>query len=60
MFMQFAGYDIAANSRIYDFDVMDPPREAREFTVAIKSKTSHWGSLKLQDGLGICFERLRR
>jgi hypothetical protein len=60
MFIQFAGYDIEANSRIYNFDVMDPPREAREFTVEIESKTSRWGSLKLQDGPGICFERLRR
>jgi len=59
MFIQFAGYDIEANSRIYNFDVMDPPREAREFTVEIESKTSRWGSLKLQDGPGICFERLR-
>src|SRR5208283_4677673 len=60
MIIQFAGYDIEANSRIYNFDVMDPPREAREFTVEIESKTSRWGSLKLQDGPGICFERLRR
>src|SRR5271157_5757786 len=59
MFIQFAGYDIEANSRIYNFDVMDPPREAREFTVEIESKTSRWGSLNLQDGPGICFERLR-
>lgn len=60
MFIQFAGYDIKANSRIYNFDVMDPPQEAREFTVEIESKTSRWGSLKLQDGPSICFERLRR
>jgi len=60
MFIQFAGHDIGVNSRIYNFDVMDPPREAREFTVEIESKTSRWGSLKLQDGPSICFERLRR
>ncbi len=59
MHIQFAGYDIESNSRIYNFDVVDPPRKAREFTVAIESKTSRWGSLKLQDGPGICFERLR-
>jgi len=60
MFIQFAGYDIEDNSRIYNFDVMDPPREAREFTVQIESKTSRWACLKLQDGPSICFERLRR
>ena len=60
MFIQFAGHDIGVNSRIYNFDVMDPPREAREFTVQIESETSRWVSLKLQDGPSICFERLRR
>ena len=68
MFIQFAGYDIEANSRIYNFDVMDLPRDAREFTVEdareftveIESKASRCGSLKLQDGPGICLERLRR
>ena len=59
MFIQFAGYDIGANSRIYNFDVMDPPRGAREFTVEIESKTSRCGFLQLQDGPSICFERLR-
>ena len=60
MFIQFAGYDIEGNSRIYNFDVMDPPRGAREFTVQIESTTSRWAFLKLQDGPSICFERLRR
>jgi len=50
VFIQLAGYDIEADSRIYNFDVMDPPRETHEFTVEIESKTSRWGSLKLQDG----------
>ena len=60
MHIQFAGYDIESNSRIYKFRcAWTQPREAREFTVAIESKTSRWGSLKLQDGPGICFERLR-
>ena len=59
MFTQFVGYDIEANSRIYNFDVMDAPRKAPEFTVQIEFQTSRWASLKLQDGLGICFERLR-
>ena len=60
MYIQFAGYDNEANSRIYNFDVVDPPREARTFTVEIESKTSRGSSLQLQDGPSICFERLRR
>jgi hypothetical protein len=59
MLIQFAGYDIKANSRIYNFGVVDPPRATRQFTVRIESKTSRWGSLKHQDGPSICFERLR-
>lgn len=51
---------ISSKSRIYNFDVVDPPREARRFTVQIESQTSRWDSLKLQDGPSICFERLRR
>jgi hypothetical protein len=60
MFIQFAGHNSAANCRIYNFDVVDPPREARAFTVEVESQASRWGSLKLQDGPSICFERLRR
>ena len=60
MYIHFAGYDNEANSRIYNFDVVDPPREARTFTVEIESKTSRGSSLQLQDGPSICFERLRR
>ena len=59
MFIQFAGYDSKANCRIYNFDVVDPPREARRFNVEIESQASRWGALKLQDGPSICFERLR-
>jgi hypothetical protein len=60
MFIQFVGYHIEANSRIYNFNVVDTLREARTFTVEIESKTSRWRSLQLQDGPSICFERLRR
>ncbi|MGO8789156.1 MAG: hypothetical protein ACLQVL_17475 [Terriglobia bacterium] len=48
------------NSRIYSFQVLDPARESREFTVSIHSDTNLWAKLKLQDGPGICFERLEQ
>jgi hypothetical protein len=59
MFIQFARYDNEANSRIYKFDVFDPPRKAREFSVEVESPASRSASLKLQDGPSICFDRLR-
>ena len=45
---------------MFNFDVIDAPREAREFTVEIEFRTSRWAPLKLQDGPGICFDRVRR
>jgi CheY-like chemotaxis protein len=60
MYIQYRGFGVATNSRIYKFHVIDPTREQREFTVKIQSDTNHWASLKLQDGPGICFERLEQ
>jgi ActR/RegA family two-component response regulator len=60
MYIQYTGFDVAINSRIYNFQVLDSAREQRAFTVKIQSDTNHWASLKLQDGPGICFERLEK
>jgi CheY-like chemotaxis protein len=60
MYIQYRGFNVAMNSRIYKFQVLDPAREQRAFTVQIQSDTNHWHSLKLQDGPGICFERLEQ
>jgi hypothetical protein len=60
MYIQYSGFKVALNSRIYNFQVLDASREPREFTVRIHSDTNLWAALKLQDGPGICFERLER
>ena len=60
MYIQYTGFKVAMNSRIYNFQVLDAAREPREFTVRIHSDTNHWAALKLQDGPGICFERLEQ
>jgi ActR/RegA family two-component response regulator len=60
MYIQYSGFNVALNSRTYNFHVLDPVREQRAFTVTIQSDTNHWASLKLQDGPSICFERLER
>jgi hypothetical protein len=59
MYIQYVGFNVAANSRIYNFDVIDP-KEAREFTVAVPSEAFRAASLKLQDGPNICFARLKQ
>jgi ActR/RegA family two-component response regulator len=60
MYIQYRGFSVATNSRTYNFQVLDPSRAQRAFTVKIQSDTNHWASLKLQDGPGICFERLEQ
>lgn len=59
MYIQYVGFNIADNSRIYNFDVIDP-KKAREFTVAVRSEAFRAASLKLQDGPNICFARLKQ
>ena len=60
MYIQYSGFKVALNSRIYNFQVLDASREPREFTVRIHSDTNLWAGLKLQDGPGICFERMEQ
>jgi ActR/RegA family two-component response regulator len=60
MYIQYTGFNAAMNGRIYNFQVLDPAREQRAFTVKIQSDTNHLASLKLQDGPGICFERVEQ
>jgi len=59
MYIQYVGFNVAANSRIYNFDVIDTA-EAREFTVQVQSEAFRPARLKLQDGPGLCFARLQQ
>ena len=60
MYIQYVGFDNAVRSRIYAFHVIDSLIESREFTVKVQAEAFGAGSLRLQDGPGICFERLQR
>jgi hypothetical protein len=59
MYIQYVGFNVAARSRTYNFDVLDN-KEAREFTVQVQSGAFRPAGLKLQDGPGICFARLQQ
>jgi hypothetical protein len=59
MYIQYVGFNVAASSRTYNFDVIDP-KEAREFTVQVQSEAFRPAGLKLQDGPDICFARLKQ
>src|SRR5260370_38208991 len=59
MYIQYVGFNVAATSRVYNFDVINT-KEAREFTVEVQSETFRPARLKLQDGPDICFARLKQ
>ncbi len=59
MYIQYVGFNVAASSRVYNFDVLDP-KEAREFSVEVQTEAFRPGGLKLQDGPGISFTRLKQ
>jgi len=59
MYIRYVGFNLAASSRIYNFDVIDT-KETREFTVKVHATAFRPAALKLQDGPAICFARLER
>lgn len=59
MDIQYVGFNVAASSRIYNFDVIDS-KEAREFTVRVQSEAFRPARLRVQDGPSICYERLNQ
>ena len=59
MYIQYIRFNVAAGSRIYNFDVIDT-KETREFTVQVQSEVFRPAGLKLQEGPDICFARLKQ
>jgi hypothetical protein len=60
MYIQYVGFNLEADSRMYRFHVIDTS-EAREFTVQVQAEAFRRPAcLKLQDGPGICFTHLER
>ncbi len=59
MYIQYVGFNVEASSRIYNFDVIST-KKPREFTVRVQSEAFRAARLKVQDGPGICFERLKQ
>jgi hypothetical protein len=60
MYIQYAGFDLQADSRTYNFHVIDVPGEAREFKVNLGESAFGSSPLKIQDGPGISMARLKR
>jgi len=60
MYIQYVGVDNSVSSRIYTFHVINPPQDAREFTVKVRSEEFSADRLKFQDGPAISSARLQR
>jgi len=60
MYIQYVGFEIGADTRVYSFHVINAPETTRDFTITVQSQAFRPRGLKLQDGQGICFARLDR
>lgn len=59
MYIQYVGFNDGASSLVYSFEVIDTAA-VRKFTVKVESDAFRPARLKLQDGPGICFARLKQ
>lgn len=59
MYIQYRGFSPGAASRIYAYQVVDPPQGTREFTVDVANDAFRSPPFRIQDGPGICFARLK-
>jgi len=59
MYIQYRGFSLGAASRIYGYQVVDPPQGTREFTVDVAIDAFRSPPFRIQDGPGICFARLK-
>jgi hypothetical protein len=60
MYIQYRGFSLMATSRIYAYHVIDSPQETREFTVDVQNDMFRSPSLRIQDGPGIGYARLKQ
>jgi hypothetical protein len=59
MYIQYRGFSLGEASRIYAYQVVDPPQGTREFTVDVANGAFRSPPFRIQDGPGICFARLK-
>ena len=60
MYIQYRGFSLEATSRIYAYHVIGSPQGAREFTVDVQNDAFRSPPLRIQDGPGICYTRLKQ
>ncbi|HEY6272366.1 MAG TPA: hypothetical protein VIX19_10280 [Terriglobales bacterium] len=59
MYIQYVGFNVGHDSRIYNFDVIDA-KQSRHFTVEIRLEAFQPLLLRFQDGPGISFACVKK
>jgi len=60
MYIQYCGFSLEASCRTYAYHVIDPPQGTREFTVDVQNDAFRSPPLRIQDGPGMCYARLKQ
>ena len=60
MYIQYRGFSLDATSRTYAYHVIDVPQGSREFTVDVQNDAFRLPPLRVQDGPGMCYARLKQ
>jgi hypothetical protein len=60
MYIQYRGYFLEASSRIYAYRVIDASQGTREFTLDVQNEAFRSPPLRIQDGPGMCYARLKQ
>ncbi|HEX5412446.1 MAG TPA: hypothetical protein VFZ27_11380 [Terriglobia bacterium] len=58
--IQYRGFSVEETSRIYAYHVVEQLKETRHFTVDVQTRALHSSPLKIQDGPGMCYARLKQ
>lgn len=60
MYIQYRGFSSEATTRVYAYHVINPPQGSREFTVDVQTGALYSPPLRIQDGPGMCYARLKQ
>ncbi|HUX10370.1 MAG TPA: hypothetical protein VMW51_06975 [Terriglobia bacterium] len=60
MHIQYRGFSLEEKCRSYAYHVIDTPQGTREFTVDVQNDAFRSPPLRIQDGPGMCYARLKQ
>jgi hypothetical protein len=60
MTIQYTGFQLKPRGRDYNYRVVNPKSEIREFTLTISNQAFAARQVPYQDGADLCYQKLRR